>query len=229
MSDLDRLRLEYRDRRKRLAGSDIYSPFNTANLFIYQQRQRVVLNLLRREGFFPLSRHNILEVGCGNGGVLLELLMYGATPTTLYGIDLLPDRVEEAAVKLPHLQLICADGQNIPYPTKSFDLILQYTVFSSILSDEIKQHLASEMIRVLRPSGMILWYDFWLNPINKQTKGIRPNEINRLFPGCRCEFHRITLAPPLARRVVPISWLLAFVLDSLKIFNTHYLVRIRQK
>jgi hypothetical protein len=74
---------------------------------------------------------------------------------------------------------------------------------------------------------LILWYDFWLNPTNKQTRGIRPPEIRRLFPGCGFEFHRITLAPPLARRIVPISWLLAALLEKLKLLNTHYLVAIQ--
>jgi len=83
------------------------------------------------------------------------------------------------------------------------------------------------MLRVVNGHGMILWYDFWLNPTNPQTRGIRPGEIKRLFPNCRYEFHRITLAPPIARRIVPISWMLALFLENLKIFNTHYLVAIQ--
>ncbi len=78
-----------------------------------------------------------------------------------------------------------------------------------------------------KPGGMILWYDYWLNPTNPQTRGVRPAEIRRLFPGCRLEFHRITLAPPLARLLVPLSWTLAHILEKLRIFNSHYLVAIR--
>jgi hypothetical protein len=33
----------------------------------------------------------------------------------------------------------------------------------------------------------------------------------------------------LARRIVPISWILASVLERLTIFNSHYLVAIRPK
>jgi hypothetical protein len=83
------------------------------------------------------------------------------------------------------------------------------------------------MMRVVKRNGLILSYDFWLNPSNPQTRGLRPDEIRRLFPGCRFEFHRITLAPPIARRLVPASWLLCAFLEKLKIFNTHYLVAIR--
>jgi len=70
-------------------------------------------------------------------------------------------------------------------------------------------------------------YDFRLNPTNPQTRGILPGEIKRLFPNCSYQFNRITLAPPLARRIVPLSWILAYGLERLTIFNSHYLVAIR--
>ena len=73
-----------------------------------------------------------------------------------------------------------------------------------------------------------MWYDFWLNPTNPQTKGIRPAEIRQLFPGCRCSFQRITLAPPLARRIIPLSWGLGLLLEGLKLFNSHYLAAIQK-
>lgn len=228
-NDSDRLRAEYAERAHRLSGSDIYSRFNVANLFVIQNRQRMILRLLRKNGFYPLDERRVLEVGCGEGGELLEILSFGASPQNLHGIDLLFDRVQTAHHMLTNLPLINADGQNLPYFTDKFDLIIQFTVFSCILSDEIKANVAREMMRVTRPGGAILWYDFWLNPINPQTRGIRPAEIRRLFPNCTFEFHKITLAPPLARRLVPISWGLALFLEGLGIFNTHYLVMISPK
>jgi len=226
--DLDRLRAEYADRERRLAGSDTYSPFNPAYLFAIQGRQRAVLGLLRRSGLNPLARHRVLEMGCGHGGVLLEYLGYGARPERLHGADLLPARLRDACGRLPGLPLSCADGQRLPYADGAFDLVLQYTVFSSVLDPEIKARLAGEMLRVLRvPGGLILSYDFWLNPTNRQTRGIRPGELRRLFPGCRFEFRRITLAPPLARRLVRFSWLLCALLEKFWVFNTHYLVAIQ--
>jgi len=227
--DLTRLRNEYANRTHRLAGSDIYSIFNPANLFTYQQRQRDTLKLLRRNGFYPLGEHTILELGCGTGGVLLEYLTYNANPACLHGTDLLPVRVEKAHARLSHLPLTCSDGQSLPYSNNTFDLVLQYTVFTSVLNDGVKANLAREMLRVLRPSGMVLWYDFWLNPTNPQTLGIRPKEIRLLFPNCTFDFHRITIAPPIARRLAPVSWLVSAFLEKLTIFNTHYLAAIRPK
>ncbi len=227
--DVIRLRKEYAERGQNVHKTEGYSLSNPAQLFTIQQRQRSILKCLRYHGFFPIHDRRILELGCGAGGVLLEYLSYGAASRNLHGADLLFDRVEMAHDVLSNLPLICADGQNLPYATHNFDLSMQFTVFSSILDDGVKANIAREMLRVTRPGGIILWYDFWINPTNPQTYGIHPVEIRRLFPDCTYEFHRITLAPPLARRLVPLSWGLALFLEGLRIFNTHYLVMISPK
>jgi SAM-dependent methyltransferase len=226
MDELERIRLEYSDREQRLKGSDIYSPFNPAQMFSIHQRQRVVANCLRRNEFYPLREFRILEVGCGSGGILLEMLALGALGRNLHGVDLIHYRAQAANTVVPCLPLICADGQHLPYAESSFDLVMQFTVLSSILDEGIRVNLAHELLRVTRPSGLVLSYDFWLNPTNKNTRGINISEIHRLFPDCQFNYHRVTLAPPIVRRLVSISWNLCQLLESLKIFNTHYLVEI---
>lgn len=226
MDDILRLRREYEDRKRRFAGNDAYSWFNPSNLFSIQQRQRRLLSLLKRHNFVDLSSLRILEMGCGGGGVLTEFLNLGALPQNLFGIDLLVDRLCHARERLPVSYFSNADGQNLPFPAHSFDLVMQFTALSSILDSNIRRQICHDMVRVLKPGGLILWYDFWLNPTNPQTRGIRPAEIRRLFPGCKFDFQRITLAPPIARRLVPVSWLLCAFLEKLKILNTHYLVAI---
>lgn len=227
LSDLDRLRDEYDGRKTRLAGKDLYSFFYAPYQFAIQQRQRTLIKALKRLGLASLKGKRILEVGCGGGGVLLEYLSLGAEPENLFGIDLLHDRLVEARHRLPLSGVSCADGQHLPFPDRSFDLVLQYTAFSSVLDVRIKQQMAADMLRVLRPGGAVLWYDFWLNPTNPQTRGIRPAEIKSLFAGCETSFYKITLAPPIARRLVPLSWGLAALLESIRLLNTHYLTVIQ--
>jgi hypothetical protein len=70
-------------------------------------------------------------------------------------------------------------------------------------------------------------YDFWLNLTNLQTRGIRPAEIFRLFPDRKIVYNKITLAPPIARRIIPVSWGLGLILESVKALNTHYLAIIQ--
>ena len=170
----------------------------------------------------------ILEVGCGSGGVLQQFFNWGASAQNLNGIDLLSDRLVEAKARLSQAGIVNANGEWLPYPQGYFDIVMQFTAFSSILDTEVKMRIAKEMLRVLRPDGLILWYDFWLNPTNKQTQGIQPAEVRALFPGCQYEFHKITLAPPITRRIVRFSWVFASLLESMQIFNTHYLVLIRK-
>ena len=45
-------------------------------------------------------------------------------------------------------------------PFHSFDLLLQSPVFTSILDQAMKERVAAEMMRVSKPGGLILWYDF---------------------------------------------------------------------
>lgn len=225
--DIDRLKAEYLQREKRLVDHNPYTLFDPSYLFTIQQRARDVLELLHSSGFQPLSGRRILEVGCGQGGVLLEYIGYGASADCLHGCDLLPERIRLARQILPDSSpLVVTNGQYLPYQSRSFDLVMQYTVFSSILSDAIRHELAAEIMRVLRPGGMVLWYDFWLNPTNPQTRGVRLAEIQRLFPTCQVKAHKITLAPPLARRLVPMSRLLCSVLEKFWVFNSHYLAAI---
>lgn len=227
--EMQRLRAEYARREKTGLSAGKYSRFNPAQLFLYQSRERALLALLRKHGCTQLSSLSIAEIGCGSGGVLAEFQLWGAKPEKLVGVDVLYPRLAEAHTRLPEAAFACAEGQRLPFPSNSFDLMLQFTAFSSILSPQMKQAMAAEILRVLQPHGILIWYDFWLNPTNTQTKGIPPQEIAALFPGCSLDLQKITLAPPLARWLVPLSWPFATLLESLKIFNSHYLAFIQKK
>lgn len=228
-NDLDRLRTEYARRSNSGADRSRYSLFNKANYFALQQRQRTLLQLLAAHGIDQVDNKKVLEVGCGRGGVLAEYLGYGVPLGNLTGIDLLFDRLQDAQHKFATNRAICANGQHLPFSTGQFDLVLQYTAFSSVLDDQIKADMATEMLRVLKPAGLVIWYDFWLNPSNPQTRGIRKQEIRQLFPNCEYDFRRVTLAPPIARRLIPVSLIAGHFLEKLQFLNTHFLVLIKPK
>ena len=227
MNDLDRLRIEYANRQLKFANSDIYSYFNPAYLFMVQSRQRALLKTFKNLGIDSLAEKQILEVGCGQGRILLDLITYGASPENLAGCDLIFSSLSQAHHTLPLIKLTCSDGQNLPFPDASFDLVFQSTVFSSILDDLIRNNIAQEMIRVLRPRGFIIWYDFFYNPYNPQTRGVRIREIRNLFPDCQIDYKRITLAPPISRKLANFSWILCYLLEKIWILNSHYLASIK--
>ncbi|MFC1539690.1 SAM-dependent methyltransferase, partial [Candidatus Latescibacterota bacterium] len=111
-----------------------------------------------------------------------------------------------------------------------FDICIQYTVFTSIFDSGMKKSIAHEMTRVLKPDGIIIWYDFFMNnPKNPDVNGIGKKEIYKLFPDHSITLIRTTLAPPLARLIAPYSFATASILESLKFLNTHYFGIIRKK
>ena len=213
--DITRLRAVYADRLEQQELFTQYSLMNPSYLFSIQNRQRHIINLLKIKDLTDLKSKRILEIGCGNGNVLLEFLLLGADIKRIFGIDLLMDRVRCAKNTLSNANIINTDGQRLPFVSQKFDIILQFTAFSSILNQKIKVNMASEMLRVLRNNGFILWYDFWWNPINPEMDGIKRREIRNLFPNCTYRFRKITLAPPITRKILNVSWGLANILESL--------------
>jgi ubiquinone/menaquinone biosynthesis C-methylase UbiE len=164
------------------------------------------------------------------GGELRNFIRYGASPENLFGIDLLPDRIGIAKKISPNIDFRCGDASEIPYEDESFDMVLQFTVFTSILDKGMKRSIATEMLRVLKPDGIVLWYDYHMNnPKNPDVKGVKKQEIYELFPGCLIDLKRITLAPPITRLLARHSWFACYLLERLKVFNTHYLGVIRKE
>jgi hypothetical protein len=104
-----------------------------------------------------------------------------------------------------------------------------FTVFTSILDPLVKRAIADDMLRVLKPGGAILWYDFrFNNPANPNVRGIGGVEIRSLFRNCNVILKRVTLAPPIARRVVPVTWTGAALLEQVPWLRTHYVAVIRK-
>ncbi|HET9985612.1 MAG TPA: class I SAM-dependent methyltransferase [Longimicrobiales bacterium] len=206
-----------------------YSWLSPGHLFLLQERERAVLALFRRECPAGLAGLDVLDLGCGTGFWLRELVKWGAAPERLVGVDLLPERVERArALGPPGAGLHCASAAATGLPAAGFDLVLQSMVFTSILSAELRAEVAREMLRLVRPAGFVLWYDFRVNnPANPAVRGVGRREIGRLFPGCRIRLRSVTLAPPLARRLAPRCRLLAEGLALLPPLRTHYLGVIR--
>jgi SAM-dependent methyltransferase len=225
MGEAENIAARYRRRAGLPPGR--YTFFEPGNLFLIHQRERLLLRLLAGDGLDDLGGARILEVGCGDGWWLRKFAEWGARPENLLGVELLPDRVERARSLNPGIKVDLGDASRLGQLDGSFDIVLQSTVFSSILDAAMRREVAGEMLRVLRPGGAIIWYDLRMdNPGNPDVGGVGRREIESLFPGCGCRFHRTTLAPPLARRLAPVSWALCHLLSKLPMLLTHYLVII---
>ena len=222
-----RIRAAYR--RRKIADVR-YSWFNPAYQLMMQQCERRMLALLSRCGFADLRSKKTLEIGSGTGHWLREFVKWGARPENVTGIDLIHERVLKARELCPAgLNLHCSSAAQLPFASETFDIVLQATVFTSILDDNLKRRVAVEMLRVIKRDGLILWYDYHVNnPWNSDVQGVKRREIYDLFPSCRIDLERITLLPPLARALAPYSYLACYLMEKLPLLSTHYLGAIRK-
>lgn len=210
-------------RREREIPAERYAADDPGHRFLVRGQIRALDAALARHRLLPLGPKRVLEVGCGRGDWLRRLLARGATAERLHGVDLDGDRLAVARERCPGADLRTADAAALPWGDGAFDLVLQSTVFSSILDPEVRRTVAAEMRRVTAPDGAVLWYDFFFdNPCNRQVRGIGRRELARLFPGWRRDLRRTTLAPPLARPLARRSPRLADLLESLRVLDTHY-------
>ena len=184
-----------------------------------------MLRLFVRLGLTDLASLRVLEVGCGAGGNLLELLRMGFAPQHLAGAELRPDRLAQArAVLPPAVTLRGGDASVLDIAPSSVDIVLQSTVFSSLLDDGFQQRLAAAMWRWVAPGGGVLWYDFTVNnPHNRDVRGVPLARVRQLFPLASMQYQRVTLAPPIARRVCRLHPGLYTLFNALPPLRTHLL------
>ncbi len=222
--EVDRLRTVYGRYTASGLSESKWSNRNPGNQAMQQERAVQTRHLLKRSGLFPLAKTRILDVGCGTGELLGAFLDWGAQPENLCGVDLLPERVETARRVFPRIDFRLTNAESLPFCDNSFDLVSVFTVFSSVLSRQMAANVAREIDRVLTPGGAMLWYDFRMdNPANQQVRGISRNQIARLFPAYSAKMKTLTLLPPLARRLGPLTEPLYSLLGAFPILRTHYL------
>ena len=210
---------------RRAAADTRYSLFDPTALQALQERQRAVLRRLARQGLTDLPALRLLDVGCGTGGNLLDCLRMGFAAEHLAGIELLAERLEVARACLPaSVDLKCGDATALDLPAASFDIVSQFTVFSSLLDGAFQRRLADAMWAWVRPGGGILWYDFTVNnPRNADVRGVPLSRVRELFPQGRISAERLTLAPPIARVVNRIHPWLGSMLGCVSPLRTHVL------
>jgi SAM-dependent methyltransferase len=192
------------DRRLQTTKASLYTPTTPYNLASAQERERAIVAVLQKAQQFPVASKRVLEVGCGGGSNLRQLVDLGFRPENLVGNELLDERVLEARSSLPaSIHILPGDARLLPIEPQSLDIVYQSTVFSSILDQDFRRELAATMWNWVRPGGGILWYDFLVNnPRNPDVRRVPISEVATLFPAGDPLTMRTTLAPPIGRRLV---------------------------
>jgi ubiquinone/menaquinone biosynthesis C-methylase UbiE len=223
LAERQRIRVEYQRRAKDIK-SDLYSPWQPAEIFFKSGRKAVAAAMLNEARVFPRTGDTCLEVGCGSGGWLADFISWGVRDSDLHGIDIDALRIRRAKEILAAADLRVGDAADLPWNDGAFGVVVSSTLFTSVLDHDVRVLIANEIVRVLTPGGALLWYDFaFNNPQNPHVRGISRSEIRELFPQLAGKIRSVTLAPPLARLIVPRSWSLATLLEAIPFLRTHLL------
>lgn len=113
---------------------------------------------LIRAALPDLSEPRILDDGCGLGVYVSRLREIAPC---VFGLEYERERAAEAARRLGAGVIVCAAGERLPFPDRSFSAVLSNEVIEHVQDDRAA---LAEMARVLRPGGRALifcpnrWY-----------------------------------------------------------------------
>jgi SAM-dependent methyltransferase len=129
-------------------------------------------HLLRLVDFEGYRGQKVLEVGCGAGTDLIRFAKGGAIVT---GVDLSASAIALARQNFEQQGLQAdlreADGEHLPFPDNTFDLVYAHGVVQYTAHD---RRLVQECLRVLKPDRQAIFQVYnrisWLNALSKLMK-----------------------------------------------------------
>ncbi|CAN5593178.1 class I SAM-dependent methyltransferase [soil metagenome] len=189
---------------------------NPGNMAALEERARV-LNYLARD---RISSHPelCLDLGCGS----LSLLPAEILPALVIGVDLLLSRLLDTQEPDDDTPKVNADGSILPFSDGVFDVVVMSTMLSSVLDPVARSRICTEVSRVLKVSGVVLWYDLRMpSPANTATRPVGRHELRRHFAGFSGPIRSLTVAPPLARRLGRFTPVLYRLLAYLPAVRSH--------
>ena len=122
--------------------------------YVWRQGQERRLQMIRQAAPPSDGAARVLENGCGVGMYLAPLRRALSTPL-VYGLEYDFGRAAEAGRRDQPSQVVCAAGEQLPYPRDTFDVVLSNEVIEHVRDD---RQALEEMARVLKPGGRLILF-----------------------------------------------------------------------
>jgi len=192
--------------------------------------------MVRALGWIGPDPHSarVLDVGCGDGDSLWILLRLGFEPSNLSGVDIQEDKILQAKAKNPLVNFGCANATSLAFLNDTFDISMESMMFLQLTEDDIARQIASEMIRVTKPGGILLVSDWrYSRPGRGEFKGVSRRRIADLYQVGRrtdvCRTFRGSLVPPLGRLLSRYLSSAYFVVQALFPFVAGHTITVLRK
>lgn len=175
----------------------------------------------------------ILDVGGGAGGELALLLELGFPAERLAMVDILPERIEASQQRFQTVDIRCCDAQHLPWSDGAFDVVMEGTMFLQITDDQLARNIATEMVRVTRPGGLLLLADWRYDGGRDGFLAVDRRRVKWLFgiDQGQCSIEKVVksaLVPPLGRFLsarIPSMYFLAQRLFPFAVGHVVYVLR----
>ena len=215
-----------------LSGACRNPQSHLADEVMFDSRVRHYEDLFSTLALTPLGERRLLDAGCANGKWLeICCRRWGARQIHCLGNDQRekPWRDWRQANQGTEITFVLKPTHELDFAPQSFDVVHQSMMLSSIVDAETRTRTAEVLWSLLRPNGILISYDFWLNPLNPNTVDISWAELQRLFQhGLKVYARRVTLAPPLGRKLAILRKPVLLALERLRFMNSHLLVALRR-
>ena len=122
--------------------SGLWDPLKPYNLEVNIEKRRVLAQFLSRS-YNDVGMLRVLDMGCGRGENMQTMIDLGVKPSQIEGVDLMDEFLAVARENLSSsVRLHRADVSE--YGTdSSYDVVMQYVLLSSILSEDDRQKICA--------------------------------------------------------------------------------------
>jgi SAM-dependent methyltransferase len=132
-------------------GPDVYAKWRASGIgpITEQLQRRLILALLG-----DVRGRTVLDVGCGDGDLAIELWHRGATVT---GIDASPEMIKAARLRAKRegadISFMVGEAVSIPFDPRYFDVVAAVTILCFVAN---AAPVFCEIARVLKPGGRLV-------------------------------------------------------------------------
>jgi ubiquinone/menaquinone biosynthesis C-methylase UbiE len=156
--------------RERWWSSENFDTWKTLYVSEYARGFHVMEVIRRYEPSFRIEGARVLDVGCGDAGVIIAFAEAGARVS---GIEVDPKSLERGRLRAEEhgveAELLAGAAERLPFQDGSFDLVILDNVLEHV---QDRARTLEEIRRVLRPGGLLYMvtpkpfsaYSLWNDP-----------------------------------------------------------------
>ncbi|HXJ77867.1 MAG TPA: class I SAM-dependent methyltransferase, partial [Candidatus Methylomirabilis sp.] len=139
-------------------NTDAWSPLASDIELLHRLRLMDAMCRALRLIPYPVATLKVLDVGCGVGRSTRMLMDLGIRPENLLGVDIRPEALTYAQQLNPAVRYRTLSTLE-DWPTESFELAVQCTVFGSIPMGHARSRTARLMEQSVGKGGYVFWWD----------------------------------------------------------------------